>query len=156
MEVKTKTFSMFDGKANVTVVVGGTGDWFETGPGSPPYKEMRIKQHYAGCAFVSKPPKGVLGAHYPHIVFNADSARDEAIDEDTVIHECFHMFFMLLNMFKQTPRSMLDIATDEIYARAFTYLVDNVKQISTELLAEYRTDKKASIKMALQKEKTDA
>lgn len=143
MSAKTRTFSIFDGRIHITVVVGKTDDCFETGPSCPPYKERKIKESYEGAVFVSKPGKGATGERYPFVVFNISHAEKDGIREEVLLHECFHLFFVLLNLIKQHPRKMMDIASDELYARNFTYLVDNVRKISDDLFAEYKAEEKA-------------
>lgn len=152
MSVKTRTFSMFDGKVPVTVTVGRTGEWFEAGPSCPPYKVKLIRADYAGCVFVSKPEKEAAGAKLPHVVFNTESLQDGRISEEVLLHECFHLFFVLLHIINQDSRRMRDIAHDEIYAREFTVLVDKVKKTAEELLVEHRNERRIKLSIPLQDE----
>ena len=158
MSAKTKTFMMFDGKIPVTVVVGKTGDWFEAGPSCPPYEEIKIEGYYAGGAFVSKPEKGTSQYRIPHVIFNISNIGKNGIEEETILHECFHLFFMIVHVTHQHPRKMRDIAHDEIYARSFTFLVDSVKKTATELLEEYKEEerkKKEELKKLLSEAATN-
>ena len=65
-----------------------------------------------GMSFV----KGIDDKIYAGIVFNAEELDN--IDLDTIVHECFHIYFLLLDAIGQEPMSAEEL-TQEIYAYTF-------------------------------------
>lgn len=144
--MQQETLKMFDGAVSVTVVVGNSGEWFMDETMSPPYEEFRIpEEEVAGCYVAIDAEDKSLRKYYPrlhHVVFNVKSAKEKGFDDSLILHECFHLFFHLLESFHQSPRPMEDIGADELYAREFTHLFETVRDSATRLLAEYKRKNK--------------
>lgn len=144
--MKQETFKMFDGTVSVTVVVGNSGEWLMDETMSPPYEEFRIpEEEVEGCYVAIDAEDKSLRKYYPrlhHVVFNVKSAKEKGFDNSLILHECFHLFFHLLESFHQSPRPMEDIGADELYAREFTHLFETVRDSAARLLAEYKRENK--------------
>ena len=95
-----------------------------------------------GMSFV----KDIDDKIYSGIVFNIEELDN--IDLDTITHECFHIYFLLLDAIGQEPMSAEEL-TQEIYAYTFGSFTQKVNKTFNYLKKIYYkgVDKKAKNKL---------
>ena len=121
-----KTVKLF-GSFNVAVILAKSNEDIPIPDTSDFLKVEDVK----GMSFV----KGMDSKIYAGIVFNSEELDN--IDLDTIVHECFHIYFLLLDAIGQEPMSAEEL-TQEIYAYTFGSFTNKVNKAFNYLKKIYQ------------------
>ena len=132
-----KTVKLF-GSFNVAIILAKSNEDIPISDTSDFLKVEDVK----GMSFV----KGIEDKIYAGIVFNSEELDN--IDLDTIVHECFHIYFLLLDAIGQEPMSAEEL-TQEIYAYTFGSFTHKVNKAFNYLKKIYQkgVDKKSKNKI---------
>lgn len=111
-----KTVKLF-GSFNVAIILAKSNEDIPI----PDTSDFLKVEDTKGMSFV----KGLEDKIYAGIVFNIEELDN--IDLDTVVHECFHIYFLLLDAIGQEPMSAEEL-TQEIYAYTFGSFTQKVNK----------------------------
>ena len=121
-----KTVKLF-GSFNVAVILAKSNEDIPIPDTSDFLKVEDVK----GMSFV----KGMDDKIYAGIVFNSEELDN--IDLDTIVHECFHIYFLLLDAIGQDTMTAEEL-TQEIYAYTFGSFTNKVNKAFNYLKKIYQ------------------